>query len=138
MATTDQLQDLQRLQAQARTLEKTISAAREAALASLPAQFGFATAREFLTAFKAATRHRSVPAVVKVVPARTAGQVETPKSRKPRRRRRAKVTDQTRADVKKLAAAGKTGLQIAKALGISRPTVQNIKKALGLTQRRKK
>jgi DNA-binding CsgD family transcriptional regulator len=40
--------------------------------------------------------------------------------------------------VKKLVAAGKTGNEIAEALSISLPSVQNIKKALGLVQKRKK
>jgi DNA invertase Pin-like site-specific DNA recombinase len=44
--------------------------------------------------------------------------------RKPRKR--AKITDETRAEVKKLAEAGKTGNEIAKALEISLPSVQNI------------
>jgi len=39
--------------------------------------------------------------------------------------------------VKKLAKAGKTGSAIAEELGISLPSVQNIKKALGLVKARK-
>jgi DNA-binding CsgD family transcriptional regulator len=38
--------------------------------------------------------------------------------------------------VKKLVEGGKTGSQIAKALGISLPSVQNIKKSLGLVKAR--
>jgi DNA-binding CsgD family transcriptional regulator len=38
--------------------------------------------------------------------------------------------------VKKLVGAGKTGSEIAKSLGISLPSVQNIKKALGLVKSR--
>ncbi len=45
-----------------------------------------------------------------------------------KRRKRAFVTDATRAEVKKLVDAGKTGGAIAKAVGVSLPTVQNIKK----------
>ena len=48
------------------------------------------------------------------------------------------MTDATRAEVKKLVEAGKTGGEIAKTVGVSLPTVQNIKKALGLVQKRKK
>ena len=50
------------------------------------------------------------------------------------RRRRAKITDETRDELKKLVQAGKTGNEIAKTLGISLPSVQNIKKALGLVR----
>ena len=55
-----------------------------------------------------------------------------------KRRTRAVITDATRAEVKKLVEAGKSGGAIAKALKISLPSVQNIKKALGLVKPRKK
>ncbi len=48
------------------------------------------------------------------------------------------ITDDTRAEVKKLVEAEKTGAEIAKALKISLPSVQNIKKALGLVRKQKK
>lgn len=47
------------------------------------------------------------------------------------------ITAETRAYVKKLIEAGKTGAMIAKDLGISLPSVQNIKKAFGLVVPRK-
>jgi hypothetical protein len=53
-----------------------------------------------------------------------------------KRRKRSVITDETRSSVKKLVEGGKTGSQIAKALGISLPSVQNIKKALGLVKPR--
>ena len=46
------------------------------------------------------------------------------------------ITDDTRAQVKKMVESDKTGAEIAKALGISLPSVQNIKKALGLVKKR--
>lgn len=46
------------------------------------------------------------------------------------------ITDETRAQLKKLVEAGKTGSEIAKSLKISLPSVQNIKKALGLVKKR--
>ena len=58
-----------------------------------------------------------------------------PKGRRPKTRKRAKITDAIRAKVGKLVKAGQTGSQIAKALGISLPSVQNIKKALGLVRK---
>ena len=39
-----------------------------------------------------------------------------------------------RAEVKSMVEAGKTGTEIVAALGISLPSVQNIKKALGLVK----
>ena len=52
-------------------------------------------------------------------------------------RRRAKITPEIKAQVKTAVAAGKTGAQIAKELGISVPSVGNIKKELGLVKKRK-
>jgi DNA-binding CsgD family transcriptional regulator len=43
-----------------------------------------------------------------------------------------------RAEVKKLFEAGQTGAEIANAVGISLPSVQNVKKALGLVTALKK
>jgi hypothetical protein len=50
--------------------------------------------------------------------------------------KRAKITDEIKAQVKALAESGKTGQEIAKALGISAPSVQNIKKAFGMVKAR--
>ena len=52
------------------------------------------------------------------------------------RRKRAKITPETKQKVKALVAAGKTGRQVAGRLGISLPSVQNIKRELGLVKRR--
>ena len=54
-----------------------------------------------------------------------------------KRRKRTEITDATKAEVKKLAVAGKRGKKIAKAVGISLPSVQNIKKALGITRKKR-
>lgn len=54
-----------------------------------------------------------------------------------KRGKRAKITDEMKDQVKKLAGEGKTGAEIAKAVGISLPSVQNIKKAAGLVKARK-
>jgi hypothetical protein len=99
-------------------------------LAKLPTQYGFQSANEFTSAVSAAAgsgRGRK-PAKAKVAA----------KAPKAGRRRRAKITDATRAQVKKLVEAGKTGGEIAKSVGISLPSVQNIKKALGLVKKPKK
>lgn len=47
---------------------------------------------------------------------------------------RAQINDEVRSEVRKYAEAGKTGAEIAKLCGISLPSVQNIKKALGLVK----
>jgi DNA-binding CsgD family transcriptional regulator len=119
---TNNLKQLRALKAKAAALEKEVSAVRNKRLAALPGEFGFGSADEFLQAFRAA------------VSSRGKGRAQ---ASKPARRRRATITDDTRAEVKKLVAAGKTGAEIAKATGISLPSVQNIKKALGLVTQRK-
>jgi len=53
-------------------------------------------------------------------------------------RRRAKITPETKTKVKELVKLKKSGTEIAKALGISLPSVQNIKKELGLVKKRRK
>ncbi|HWA08337.1 MAG TPA: helix-turn-helix domain-containing protein [Opitutaceae bacterium] len=57
-------------------------------------------------------------------------------TRSGRRKKRALITDETRASVKKMVNDGKNGGEIARALGISLPTVQNIKKAAGLVKKK--
>jgi DNA-binding CsgD family transcriptional regulator len=61
---------------------------------------------------------------------------KTKSAAKPAKRTRAKITDETKTQVKALVDEGKTGAEIAKALKISLPSVQNIKKALGLVKAR--
>ena len=91
-------------------------------LASLPAKYGFDDSKAFIAAVKAASRGKQ----------RRKGGSKGPGRRKTRKR--AKITDSIRAKVKTLVKAGKTGAAIAKQLAISLPSVQNIKKALGLTR----
>jgi hypothetical protein len=93
-------------------------------LASLPSSYGFDSLKAFVAAIRAANDKGRGGRLKKLA--------ET-KSRK-----RATITDAVRAKVGKLAKAGKTGASIAKTLGISLPSVQNIKKALGLVKSSKK
>ncbi len=55
-----------------------------------------------------------------------------------RRRKRTAITPKIKKLVKELAMAGRTGAEIVHAVGISLPSVQNIKRELGLTRVRKK
>ncbi len=104
-------------------LEKKMSVVRAKQLAALPAKHGFDSLASFIKALKGASGGRGKGA-------KAAGGKK--------RRKRAVITAATRAEVKKLVEAGKTGAAIAKSVGISLPSVQNIKKALGLVQARKK
>jgi len=121
---TKQIKELEATKAKIVTLEKSIARRLKRELATLHGKYGFASLGEFVKALKAASGSKGR----KGRPAKAAG--------KAKRRKRAVITEDTRANVKKLVEAGKTGSQIAKSLGISLPSVQNIKKALGLVKAR--
>ena len=123
---TKQIKELEATKAKIATLEKSIAKRLKKELAVLPKSFGYSSLDEFVKALKAASgskggKRRGRPAKG---------------AKKAKRRRRAVITDATRATVKKLVESGKTGSEIAKALRISLPSVQNIKKALGLVKPR--
>lgn len=96
-------------------------------LAQLPQLHGFNSVTSFIAAVRSAAsvtpraRGRSAPKLQRV---RRGG-------------KRATITDETKQRVKRLVQEGKTGAEIALAVGISRPSVQNIKKAFGLSRSRK-
>jgi DNA invertase Pin-like site-specific DNA recombinase len=124
---TDKIKELDAARAKLASLEQSIADELSKELASLPAKYGFESANAFLAAVRAATGGR--------VARRGKGKGKA-KGGKGKRRARAVITDETRAQVKKLVDAGKTGAEIAAELGISLPSVQNIKKALGLVKKR--
>jgi len=121
---TAKIKELEATKARVASLEKSIAAQLQKELSALPGQFGFGSVDAFVKAVKAAAGKRRAPAPKKAKAAK-------------KRRKRAVITDATRAEVKKLVEAGKTGGEIAKAVKISLPSVQNIKKALGLVGKKK-
>ena len=124
----NKLKEIAAAKAKIAALEKSVAAEVNQELASLPAKYGFASVKAFAKAVKAASgRSGKVRAAAKS--ASSGGK---------KRRTRAVITDATRAELKKLVEAGKSGGAIAKTLKISLPSVQNIKKALGLVKPRKK
>lgn len=123
MADKNILKELAAARAKVSKLEQAVIAKRNRILAALPAEYGFDSADDFIAAIKAATKGSTKGGKRKV---------------SVKRRKRAVITADTKAKVKSLAEAGKTGSEIAKAVGISLPSVQNIKRELGLTKARKK
>lgn len=120
---TNKIKELEAARAKITKLEQEVASERAKELKALPAQYGFDNVSDFIKAVKAAAGGKS---------ARKG-------STKPGgRHKRAVITDETKNKVKSLTAAGKTGAAIAKEVGISIPSVQNIKKELGLTKARKK
>ena len=117
---TSRIKELTAAKKRLAAMESKIASELTKELAALPVQYGFGDVASFVAAVQAATGKRR---------GRKPGSV----SGKPRRTR-AVITEATRADVKKLVTEGKTGAAIAAALKISLPSVQNIKKALGLVK----
>jgi len=120
----DKLKELERMKGKLAKLEAELAYEQALELSKIPAKYGFKSAEEFLEA---------VAGAVKEVGGSKKKVSEGPKSK---RRRRAKITDEIKAKVVEAVKAGKTGARIAKDLGVSLPSVQNIKKAAGLVKKR--
>ena len=142
---TDKLKELEAARAKLASLEQTIADELSSELASLPARYGFASTSEFVSAVNAATnsgpgrgrgRRRGRPPGSTSSASASAAKPAAAGKRGRKRRTRAVITDETRSQVKKMVDAGKTGAEIAQTLKISVPSVQNIKKALGLVKER--
>lgn len=128
----DKIRELETARAKLAALEQSITAELNQELAALPARYGFSDTAAFLAAVKTATGGASNGKRGRRKAVAAPG---TPAPRK--RRKRAKITDAMRGEVKKLVEQGKTGTEIAKSVGISLPSVQNIKTALGLVKKKK-
>jgi hypothetical protein len=128
---TDKIKELAAARAKLASLEQSIADQLNKELAALPAKYGYDSAASFIAAVRGASDGRRGR---RRGPGRPPSAAKTGGGRK--RRKRAVITDETRAQVKKMVQDGKTGSQIAKAVGVSLPSVQNIKKALGLVKKR--
>ena len=126
---TEQIQDLNAARARVAELEKIVAAQLNQELISLPGKYGFSDIYDFIAALKSAAGVRRKGRVGGAVRKSDSGSFE--------RRKRVTITDEIRANVKRLVEEGKTGAEVAQALGISLPSVQNIKKALGLVRQAK-
>ncbi|MBA4138652.1 MAG: hypothetical protein C0518_15205 [Opitutus sp.] len=120
---TDKLNKLREYQRQMAKIEKEL-ARYNAKLASLPGKYGFKSMDTFIDALRGAKGSGTGGAAKGG--AKSSG-------RKPR----AKITPEMKQKLKSLVNSGKTGGEIAKQLNISLPSVQNIKKELGLVKARK-
>jgi hypothetical protein len=123
---SNKVKALEALKQRAALLEQQVANERARKLAALPKEYGFASADDFIDALIEATG-------VRVRRSFRGGRAVGKHGRHPR----TTITDAIRRQVKKLAEAGKTGREIAEAVDISLPSVQNIKKALGLVKARK-
>jgi len=131
---TSQIKQLNAARARVARLESSIASKRDRVLAGLPTSYGFSDLASFIAALEHA--QGSGPARKGRKPGRPAKAKGDKLSRPRKTRKRARITDEIRAEVKKLLEEKKTGSAIAKAVGISLPSVQNIKKALGMVKAR--
>ena len=103
-------------------LELAVETELRQELSELHKHYGFAEVKSFLKAVRSAALGGGWGKGRKAGRPKKAAAV-------PKTRKRAVITTAIRAQVKNLVKAGKSGSKIAKAVGISLPSVQNIKKA---------
>jgi hypothetical protein len=124
---TEKIKQLTEYQTKIDALKKAIASQLKNDLSSLHTKYGFETPLDLIKAIKASAGGKRPGRVAKATS--SAGK---------KKRKRAKITPEMKQKLKGLVDAGKTGTVIAKTLGISLPSVQNIKKELGLVKARKK
>ncbi|MDX2187391.1 MAG: helix-turn-helix domain-containing protein [Opitutaceae bacterium] len=127
------LKELKAAKARVEKLEKEVATALEQRLSRLPDELGFDSIEELVAALRSVSGKGSTVKrgrKPKAKPAAKGG------SRKAARGRRARITPEMKEQVKSMVNEGKSGAEIAKSLGISLPSVQNIKKAFGLVKAR--
>lgn len=125
---TEKIQELKELNEKAAKLAAVIENERTSELSALPSTYGYESVEDFIKAVRAAA------GAPKKTRGRKKAAAATPAPKK--KRTRAKITPELKEQVKAAVAAGQTGAEIAKAFGISLPSVQNIKKEAGLVKAR--
>ena len=128
---TDTIKQIAKYKTRLASLERDL----HSELAKLPGSYGFDSAEEFIAAFRQAVASRPGR---KPKGAKTPKEAKAVRGKKGGRKKRAVITPEIEAKVQALAKAGKTGGEIAKAVGISLPSVQNLKKKFGLVKARGK
>lgn len=128
----DIVKELKAARAKLAALETSLAKSRRQNLVGLHREHGFVNVEDFLAAVRDASRgsggHRTGPAKAAKAKAAPAGGKK--------RAQRTRITPEIKQAVKSLVRDGRTGAQIASELGISLPSVQNIKKELGLVKAR--
>ncbi|EDY82761.1 hypothetical protein VDG1235_2384 [Verrucomicrobiia bacterium DG1235] len=135
---TDTQKQIAAAKAKLEALEKKAAAETSKKLGNLHKDAGFATRAELIAALQGleggkGKRGRKPKAATakKAAPAKKAAKAT-------KRAKRARITEELKSQVIAAVKAGDKGAAIAKAFGISIPSLQNIKKAAGLTKTRAK
>lgn len=138
-------QALEKKRAELEKLQQEIEQAREKELTALPKQVGLETVDELIKALAPYASPRmkgllagNAPATRPPRAARDSSAGSASAAEANGKRTRTTITDEMRQQVIALAKDGKTGAEIAESVGISLPSVANIKKAAGLTKKRGK
>ena len=127
---TPKLQELAQFKAKVEQLEKSIVAERQGLLARLHLEVGFSSRAELIKALRALGNSSGLRG-------RPRGTAKAHASASKGRRRRAKVTPELRGAIIAAIKGGATGGATAAKFKVSLPTVQNIKRAAGLTRKAK-
>ena len=122
MVTQKEFEELRAKEEEHARLGEEIARRKREVLLALPSRLGFASLSELIEALRGLDEASVAPT--------TSTTREAPK------KSRRKITQQVRDEVAKLFDEGKTGKQIAEAVGISAPSVHNIKKDLNLVKPR--
>jgi hypothetical protein len=137
MSFIDQIAELEKAKAKIAQAEAKLAADRTTALAKLPGDYGFSSLNDFIKALTAAAGKAGKAKKAKAAKAGKAPKAaKAPKAEKAGKRGRTKITPELKAQVIEAVKADKSGAEIAKAFGISLPSVQNIKKEAGLVKSR--
>jgi hypothetical protein len=130
---------LAKKRAELERLQADLEAAREKQFTELPAQVGFQTIDELIRSLVKYASPRLKGVLNPVLAGRSPASATAKPARGTKKRTRATITDEVRAQIVEAAKKGEmTGAEIAKKFGVSVPSVANIKKAAGLTKKRGK
>ena len=125
---TEQIKELEATKKKLASLEQSIAQEMDAELAGLPGKYGFDSMQALIKRLKSIGGVRAKKT--------RAPKVKAARPASGNKRARATITEEMKLQVKAMTEAGKTGPEIAAAVGISMPSVQNIKKAFGLVKAR--
>ena len=134
MSFIDQIAELEKAKAKIAQAEAKLAADRTTALAKLPGDYGYTSLNDFIKALTLAAGKAKKAKAAKAGKATKAP--KAPKAEKAAKRGRTKITPELKEQVIAAVKADKSGAEIAKAFGISLPSVQNIKKEAGLVKSR--
>lgn len=135
---TSKIKELAQYKAKVASLESAIETARLNQLRNLHTEAGFDSREELIAALRGLGKgkrkgRRGRPAKKAAAKKKTAG-----RKGKKGRKGRAVITPALRSRIEAAARGGATGQAIARKFDVSLPTVQNIKRAAGLTRKKKR